>query len=310
MISSFFGKTKPINYIVLSVFLFLFYVVYLFFGADRGLTLDTLPSDSLVLGTLLLSIYVISRMVKTEKVTGLSSFAILFFTLLLGVFSDALGDSNAIFANFFLLLAIWRLLAIKSVRNVKHKIFDASFLICAASLFYDWALIFMILVFVGINVYDRKPPKNWMVPFLAMVTVLILSFTTLIVYDSLDFFENHYRFTIDFLSNDFLGQDGIVKLLIYLSIMLAIMFLVFLKVRKKGGGKLVLLRMVFLAFVLGAAVSFLRFNEASPVLITFFPAAVFLTNYLETIKKAKLRELVVVICILTSLLLFVLELKL
>ncbi|WP_420320955.1 DUF6427 family protein [Flagellimonas sp.] len=309
MISSFFGKTKPINYIVLAVFLFVFYTIYLFFGSAQGITIDSLPGESLILGVLLLSIYSISRMVKVEKVTGLSSFAIFFFTLLLVAFSATLEDKNAIFTNFFLLLAIWRLLAIKSMRNVKHKIFDASLLICIASFFYDWAIIFLILVFVVINVYDRKPPKNWMVPFIGMITVIILSFAILKLGGSLDFFENHYRFNIDFLSYEFFGQGMTTKLLIYVSLLLLVMFLVFLKVRKKGGGKLVMLRIVFLAFVLGAIMSFLKFNESSPVLITFFPAAVFLTNYLEIIKKAKLKELAVAICILVSFLLFVLDLN-
>ncbi|WP_190810442.1 EpsG family protein [Flagellimonas sp. S3867] len=310
MISSFFGKTKPINYIVLSVFLFLFYAVYLFFGGGQGLSLDTLPGEVLVIGILLFSMYIISRMVKVEKVTDLSSFAILFFTLLLVAFSETLGYRNAIFANFFLLLAIWRLLAIKSVRNVKHKIFDASFLICVAGFFYDWALIFLILVFVAINVYDRKPVKNWMVPFAAIITVLILSFTLLKFNDSLGFFVEHYQFKIDFLYNDFFRHPGVIKRLVYTSIMLVLMLLVFLKVRKKGGGKLILLRMVFLVFVLGSIMSFFKFDETSPVLITFFPVAVFLTNYLENIKRTKLRELVVGICVLVSFLLFILDLKL
>nr|WP_299171079.1 DUF6427 family protein [uncultured Allomuricauda sp.] len=310
MISSFFGKTKPINYIVLSVFLLLFYSIHLLFGTDIGITLDTFPEELIVLAVLLLSLYIISRIVKVEKVTGLSSFAILFFTLLLVAFSDTIGDKNAVFANFFLLLAIWRLLAIKSMRSVKHKIFDATFLICVASFFYDWTLIFLILVFVAINVYDKKPAKNWMVPLVAIATVLILSFTVLKLNDSLGFFEEHYRFRLDFLFIDFFGHKGIIKLLVYTSLMLVVMFLVFVKVRKKGGGKLVLLRIIFLTFVLGAVISFFRFDGASPVLITFFPVAVFMTNYLETVKKIKLKELVVVICVLLPILLFVLDLNL
>ncbi|MGX1928089.1 hypothetical protein [Flagellimonas sp. 2504JD4-2] len=310
MISSFFGKTKPINYIVLSVFLFFFYVAFLFLGSGRGITVDSLPAEGLILGTLLLSIYIISRMVKVEKVTALSSFAMLFFTLLLLPFSETLEDKNVIFTNLFLLLAIWRLLAIKSMRNVKHKIFDATFLICVATFFYDWAILFLILVFVVINVYDRKPPKNWMVPFVAIVTIFILSYALLKFNGSLNFFEEHYRFSIDFLTYGFFESGSNIKLLVYASLMLIIMFLVFLKVRKKGGGKLVLLRIIFLAFVLGTVMRVLKFNESSPVLITFFPTAVFLTNYLETIKRPKLKELMVGICLVLSFLFFLLELNL
>ena len=135
MISSFFGKTKPINYIVLSVFLFLFYGVFLFlFLKDNGGAIS-IPLEVLTLGILLLTIFVINQIIKTEKVTDFSSYAMLFFVLLIVTFADILLDKNAIFAAFFLLLAVWRLLSVKTIRNVKHKVFDASFLICVASLF-------------------------------------------------------------------------------------------------------------------------------------------------------------------------------
>lgn len=309
MISSFFGKTKPINYIVLSVFLSLFYGFYLSYHLYNGGEAIVIPLEVLTIGVLLLMIFVINQIVKTEKVTDFSSYAMLFFVLLLVAFSDTLLDKNAVFASFFLLIAIWRLLAIKSTKNVKHKIFDASFLIYIASLFYEWALIFLIMVFVVINIYDRKTVKNWMVPIVAGATVFILVFTILKLYGTLSFFGEHYRFPLDFLDTSFFGQHGIVKLLIYTVLIILVASLVFLKVRKKGGGKLVPLRIVFLAFVLGIILCFFTFNESTPVLTTFFPAAVFLTNYLETVKRSRLREIAIAICVLIPFLLFVLELN-
>nr|WP_298923395.1 DUF6427 family protein [uncultured Allomuricauda sp.] len=310
MISSFFGKTKPINYIVLSVFLFLFYSVFIFFEANQEINVDTIPLDVLTVGTLLLSIYIISRIVRVEKVTDFSSYAIFFFVLLFVAFSKVLGDKNAIFCNFFLLLAVWRLLAVKSIKNVKHKIFDASLLICIASLFYDWAVVFFLLVFFVINVYDRKTFKNWLVPIVGILTFFMLAFTFLKVNGELSFFADHYRFSIDFLKTDFFTEPAIIKLLIYVFLLIVVMSLVFLKVRKKGGGKLVPLRIVFLTFIFGAFINLFKSIDASPVLITFFPAAVFLTNYIETIKKAKLKEVVVVICVALSFVLFLVELNL
>jgi hypothetical protein len=310
MISSFFGKTKPINYVVLSVFLFLFYAGFVFLKANQEISVDTIPLNVLAVGVLLLSIYIINRIVRVEKVTDFSSYAILFFVLLIVAFSEVLADKNAIFCNFFLLLATWRLLAIKSIKNVKHKIFDASLLICAASLFYDWALVFFVLVFFVINVYDRKTFKNWLVPIIGVLTFFILTFAFLRLNGETFFFAEHYRFSFDFLKTDFFSNPGIIKLLFYVLLLLAVMSLVFLKVRKKGGGKLVPLRIVFLAFVFGIFISLFKSNSASPVLIAFFPAAVFLTNYLETIKKARLKEVVVGICIALSFVLFLLELNL
>lgn len=310
MISSFFGKTKPINYIVLSGFLLLFYSASVFFDTNQEINVDVIPLNILAVGTLLLTIFIINRMVRVEKVTDFSSYAIFFFVLLLVAFSKVLADKNAIFCNFFLLLAVWRLLAVKSIKNVKHKIFDASLLICVASLFYDWALVFFLLVFFVINVYDRKTLKNWLVPIVGIFTFFILVFTFLKVNGELSFFVDHYRFSIDFLKTDFFSQTVTTKLLVYAFLLILVMSLVFLKVRKKGGGKLVPLRIVFLAFIFGLLISLFESIDATTVLITFFPAAVFLTNYLETIKKARLKEVVVGIGIAVSFLVFLLELNL
>ncbi|TXN37611.1 hypothetical protein FVB32_04805 [Flagellimonas hymeniacidonis] len=309
MISSFFGKTKPINYIVLSVFLSFFYGMFLFLGSERNINVDVLPLELLTLTVLLFSIYLISRIVRVEKVTDLSSFAILFFVLLLVAFSNVLIDKNGIFTNFFVLLAVWRLLSIKSIKNVKHKIFDASFLICVASFFYDWALVFLILVFVVINIYDRKTTKNWMVPIAAIISVFILSFAIFKLYDMLHFYREHYRFSLGLLNTNFPSQPGITKLIIYASLILLVTFLVFLKVRKKGGGKLLPLRIIFLTFLIGLFISLFESMDSSLLLLTFFPAAVFLTNYLEAIKKARLKEAVIVISVLLSFLVFALELN-
>ncbi|UII77590.1 DUF6427 family protein [Flagellimonas sp. HMM57] len=309
MISSFFSKTKPINYIVLSVFVFLFYCFFVFYGTGYQIDIDAIPLQILTVGVLLFSVYMINKIVRIEKVTDFSSYTPLFFVLLLVGFSDVLLHERAIFCNFFLLLAVWRLLGVKSMKNVKHKIFDASFLICIASLFYNWALIFLILVFAVINVYDRKIVKNWMVPVVAILTVFLLSSAVLAFDENLSFFWEHYSFSIDFLMTGFFGKASTIKLLIYTFLIMVVIVLVFVRLQQKGGGKQLVLQIISLVFVLAIVVSLFKSNNATPVIFSFFPAAVFLTNYIESIKKMRLREVIIIICIALPLLLFLLELN-
>ena len=309
MISSFFGKTKPIVHFVLAILLLLFYFGRIFFVAGEKSFFEEFPWELLAFGVLLLVIFIINQIVRTEKLTDFNSFAMLFFALLAIAFSEEFEQKNAIFTNLFLLLALWRLLSIKSVKNVKHKIFDASLLIALASLFYDWALVFLVLIFVVINMYDRKTFKNWLVPLLGVATIFILTFTTLKVLGSLDFFERHYQFTLSFLEAYSFLQVLNVKALVYFILVLIIAILVFLRMRSVGGGKLLHLRILFLALVFGILITLFTPVDESPVLITFFPASVFLANYFEAIKRSKLQEVVLVLCLLLSFLLFALELN-
>ncbi len=305
MISSFFGKTKPINYIVLAIFLFLFFSIHVFFGLNEQIVSEILPLELFKYGVLLLTVYVINQIVKTEKVTDYNSYGMLFFVLLVIGFSEELEMGTAIYANFFLLLALWRLLSLKSIRNVKHKIFDASLLVAIASLFYDWALLFMVLVFVVINMYDRKNFKNWLVPFIGLATIFMLVFTWLKVMGNLEFFGEHYRFSIGFLNATSLADILNVKALFFFVIVLLVAILVFIRLRNVGGGKLLLLRILFLAFILGVIMSLMTPVHESPLLITFFPAAVFLVNYFEEIKKTNWQEAILVACTLLATLLFI-----
>ncbi len=309
MISSFFGKTKPINYIVLAIFLFLFYFTNVFLGLGEQKINDVVPIELLTFVTLLLGIFIINQMVRTEKITDFNSYTILFFVLLVTAFSENLQLKNAIFTNFFLLLALWRLLSIKSIRNVKHKIFDASLLIAVASLFYDWALGFLLLVFVVINLYDRKTFKNWLVPLVGVASIFILTFTILKLNDSLDFFQEHYQFSLGIFRTDSFFEVLNVKALVYILFVLVVAFVVFLRLRNVGGGKLLQLRVIFLAFVLGVVITLLTPADESPVLITFFPASVFMANYFEAMKKPKRREVVLILFTVVSLLLFVLQIN-
>ncbi|WP_435624064.1 DUF6427 family protein [Flagellimonas sp.] len=294
MISSFFSKTKPINYVVLSVFLVLFFGFYRFFGVSPAILGDNHLLDILTLVTLVVQMLLINEIVRTEKVTGFSSYAMLFFVLLLVVFPETMTDRNVVFCNFFLLLALWRMLAVKSIKNVRSKIFDASFFIGIASLFIDWTLVFLVLVFLVINLYDKSTFKNWLIPFIGIITAGILTFTTFLLFNDFQFLEEHYRFQINFLKSD-LTTFKMIKSGIYTGAILVVVTLVFLKLRQKGGGKLLSLRILFFAFLLSVIITLLSSNTTTSLLIGFFPASVFITNYLETFKQNRYKEVALVI---------------
>jgi len=309
MISSFFGKTKPINYIVLGVFLFLFYFANIFFGPSGQKFSQIIPFELLMFTALLLSVFITNQIVRKEKATESNSYTMVFFVLLAISFSDHLGHQNIIFANFFLLMAFWRVLSIKSIRNVKHKIFDASMLIATASLFYDWSLAFMLLIFYVIGVYDRKTFKNWLVPVLGTATVFVLTFTVLKLKGSLHFFAEHYQFSLGLFTDKSFFQVLDFKILIYLILITIVSITVFVRLRNVSGGKLLLLRIVFFTFLLATVLIMFNPVDRSPVMITFFPASIFLTNYFEEIKKQNLQEVVLIGCLVLASTLFVVHLN-
>src|SRR5690606_38706665 len=238
-----------------------------------------------------------------------NSYAALFFVLLTLAFPENLSHKNAILANFFVMLALWRLLSIKSIRSVKHKIFDATILICIASLFYDWALVLLLLILLVINIYDRKTFKNWLVPLLGVATVFIITFTVLKLYGALDFFGEHYLFYTGILQASSLKEVLSIKALVYILFVVLVTLLLYLRLRRVGSGRVLHLRIFLLSFLLVAGITLFTHVDAHPLMITFFPASVFLANYFDGIKKARLRGLILFLGILLSLFLFAIELN-
>ncbi|MCM4165934.1 MULTISPECIES: hypothetical protein [unclassified Arenibacter] len=305
MISSIFGRTKPINYIILLVFLFIFYWFVHFFVFQKSYSPKQLLGQTAILGILSFSIFVVNFIALRNKITGGNSLAILFYILLIVLFPEVLIDANAIFCSFFLLLSIRRILSFRSLKDIKLKIFDATFWIMIASLFYDWAILYLLVVIVAIYFYEPKNIKNWLVPFAAIIAMALIMLAVLALGNNMDFLWNHYYFDFRFNAVYFYDWSNSTLLFLYVSIVLLCGFLAFLKLGSLGVGKIVTMRLIVLLFFIGLLVKVLKSTpETHPILITFFPAVVFITTYIQSIKKASLREIVLMVSVIVPFIVF------
>ena len=309
MISSIFEKTKPINFIFLLVFLFLFYWSVQFYLFDYTFSGIEIAPSVVVLFTLLFSVFVVDFVVKRNKLTGANSFAILYYSLLFVVFPETLGDSNAIFTSFFLLLAMRRLLSIKSLKNIKLKIFDSGLWICVSSIFYEWSLLYLILVFAAIYIYEPKNIRNWLIiPSVGFCFFMIL-YGILVVLDKTAFLANHYDFAIDFDSLFPIKWWSSIKLSLYALLNIGLGFWIFVHLGKSGMGKAVVMRLIALSFIIGLVVNLLVTSDnTNAVIITFFPSVIYMVNYLESIKKPKFLELILIFSIVVPIVVYVTKL--
>jgi hypothetical protein len=299
MISSIFGKTKPINYIIVLTFLFFFYWLVQIFLYDRAFDTGQFLLQTLILGVLMFSFFVVNFIVKRNKMTGINSFTLLFYVLLMVLFPETLADNYAVGCSFFLLLALRRLISIRSLKDIKLKIFDATIWIMLCSLCYDWAILYMILVFVAIYIYEPKNIRNWMVPFAGVFAFFLIAYALSILAGYEHFLWEHYRFDLNLESSRFMDLAKSIKRVVYIVLILITGLLSFVKLGKVGLGKIVTMRLLALTFVIGLALEvLLSGSEAHPMMVTFFPAVVFLTSYVESIRKPNIKEIVLMASIL------------
>jgi len=230
----------------------------------------------------------------------------LFYALLMMVFPETLVDNNAIFCSFFLLLATRRLISIRSLKNIKLKIFDATIWVLVSSLFYEWALLYILLVFAAIYIYEPKNIRNWLVPLSAVFAFLMIAYGILALADNVSLIRDHYAFDLKFNVSYFLDWGNSSKLMIYVIVVLFTTVVSFLKLGKTGLGKLVTMRLAVLSFILGILLKMLVSTPgADPLMVTFFPAVIFMTNYVESIQRPNIKEIVLITTLFVPFLVFI-----
>ncbi|MAU71106.1 MAG: hypothetical protein CML04_03335 [Pseudozobellia sp.] len=305
MISIIFGKTKPINYIIVLSFLFVFYWSVHFALFNKFYAAEELVGQVLILALLLFSIFVVNFIVKRNKITGTNSFPLMYYALLTVIFPETLADSNAIFSSFFLLLASRRLLSMRSLKNIKFKIFDSTLWILVSTLFYDWAILFLLLVFAAIYFYQPKIKKNWLVPFAAGFTFFMITECVLVLANSQDFLANHYQFKFypNMVYFSYWGHS--TKLICYVLGTFLAGLIAFLKLGKGSVGQVVTMRLIALSFIIGIVLNVLKLSDnVYPIMVTFFPAVVFFTKYIESIRRPNIKEIILMVSIALPFLVF------
>ncbi len=305
MITSIFGQSKPINYIIILGFLFLLYSLVSADLLGAISTIEDIFLQIIVLTILLFSVMVVNFIVKRNQISGSNDFTIFYYALLIVLFHDVLTDYNAIFSSFFLLLAIRRLVSLKSLKNIKLKLFDATFWIAAGSLFYDWILLFLLLVYICLYIYEPKNIRNWLVPLVSLACAFIIVYMCLILFQEPDFLVNHYQFDLYTDTSVLFSIKGSIKIFLYMLLVLVAAVVSFVKLRKLGMGKIVTMRIIAIAFIIGMLVSVFKSSETtSAIMITFFPAAVLLTKYVEVIKKINIKEVTLILSLVVPFMVF------
>lgn len=308
MISSIFGKTTPIGQVLAYSFLFLFYWGCHIVLFHTAFTPTAILYHCSVVGALILGALWVQLTVGRTKITEANGYALLFYCLFVATFPNILEDGGIVFAALLLLFALRRLMGIRTLKDVKRKIFDASCWILLSSLFYEWSLFFLILVYVAIYLYQPKHFKNWAVPLTAMFCMGMIALSVMVIWGDvaplLSRYQFHWEPRIDFLRY----WRNNTKFLIYVGVLLLSLMFSALKRGNSGTGRTVLQRFVGISFLLGIAMVVIGHAQGiAPVVFSFFPAAVFAANAIESIRRDNFREVALILSILAPFILLALR---
>jgi hypothetical protein len=293
MITSLFRKSTPLNYALVITLVLIFFFLYQFQDISWTNSTILIVQKTGLLALLFGSLFTANFIVKKNGLSKDSAYTAFFYFIFLLFFPSVLDDPNLIMANFFILLALRRLISLQSMKYPKEKIFDASLWVFAAALFHFWSILFIVLVFISILFHVARDYRSWFLPFIAFFTVGVIFILFALVFDSSligVLLENTaINFEIKYFENNYQN----LALSIYVSI--ALFFLVSL-LSNISNKPLILhssYKTIIMSFLIGIAVFLVSANKSNDLLLfTFAPLAMMATSHIET-PQAKLRQEIV-----------------
>ena len=296
MIASFFKTSRPIHSVIVAVFTFVVFFTIRIETLFNDFKIGLFINEFLKYLIILASIFVLDFLVHKNKLTQKNGYEILIFSLLMITFPTTMVDVNIFTANFFLLLALRRIISLRSNLRIKKKLFDAAFWICIAALFQFWSILFLLLIIAALLLHTIASAKNWIIPLTGVGTVVLIVMAYSILFnDSFGSINNYLEgVSLDFSAYNTSSILVPVLILVLLGLWTLGYYVVSLNNKPKSFRPSFIL--VLIALFIGLTMILISPNKTSGELIFLFPAlTVVLSNYLESINNKWLSEGLVVV---------------
>jgi hypothetical protein len=262
-----------------------------------------------LLSVLIGSLFISNFITKKNGLSKDNTYPFLFFFSFLILFPTTLGNSSLIISNFFIILALRRLISLQSLLAPKEKIFDASLWIFLAALFHFWSILFIVLVFVSIALHVARDYRNWVLPCIAFFTTATLYTVFVLIYDKALFGHLLDDAALSFDFNYFTNKFQNIAISIYAAITALFLFSQIVAFPSKPLVHHNSYKKIILAFLIGLVIYLVSPDKNNSILIyTFMPLAVMATSYFEGIKIKWSQEATAIIVIGLSFLSFFMQL--
>ena len=299
MITSVFKKSTLLNNALVVVLLLLFFFMYQSSDLLATISSHGLSKTATLILLLLASFFVVNFTVKKNNLTKNSSYTILFFLLFLLIFPSVFNNSNLLFANFFLLLAIRRLISLQTLKAPKEKIFDASMWIFIASLFHFWCILFILLVYISIIFHVSRDYRNWLLPFVAFFVTAVIFMVAALAVDQTWIThilnQTQTNFELDYFTNNY--QNIALSFFVVIALYF-LSTLIFSLTNKPLILQASYKKMIF-GFLIGVTIFLISSEKNNDMLIfTFMPLSVMCTTNIESSQNKMYQEIVLLLLIL------------
>ncbi|WP_396144295.1 DUF6427 family protein [Flavobacterium sp.] len=299
MITSVFKKSTPINYSFIGILMVFVFFTYQLQDTKWTSSLFEIAKKSALILILFASLFISNFIVKKNALTKDSAYTIFFVLIFLMFFPNVLDNYKLIVSNFFILLAMRRLVSLQTLKAPKEKIFDASLWIFVASLFHFWAILFILLVYISIIFHVSRDYRNWLIPFVALFSssIIFVFYALLFDKEAIDAYlqSEVINLQVDYFTNNY--QNIAFSIYAVFAVFFVLPYLFTLT--NKPLNLQASYKKVLLAFFIGIAIFFISANKSNEVLVyTFLPMAIMATNTVEYLQNKIQQEIILFVSII------------
>ncbi len=292
MLTNFFGKSKPINFIFCGVYLLVAFFASFFYSTSELINLQEVLIKAGFWVILVFSILLLDFVIRKNSLTGTNTFGIFIFTGLLVMLPIIFTEVTIIISNVFLLLALRRMASLTSEKNIEKKIFDAALYITIAGLFSFWSFLFLLPLYWAITRISVASFRLLFIPFVAIFTVVLLAVTIhLLAFDTLTWFLDwvpalHLDFSAYNKADVLVPSAFIGTLLVWTLVNRVMKFSSMPRKLQKN------YRLVTIVTIVSVVILFLSpVKTGAEILFLCAPVAIVVTNYLERITDFWFKEI-------------------
>ena len=307
MLANFFGKSNPVNFIVIfSIFLGFFFIHSSISTPSAIFNFSFVLDLLLMLTFFLVFFFFFNFILSKNKLTLYNSYGFLIFVLLFGFFPDTMSSRYELFLNILVLIYLRRVYSLRSGKDFYKKIFDSGFWLGVLFILAPKTGLFGILLFLSIWLFQKINLRTLLIPCLGFLSPVICYVTYCFWFNETEefmasfFWYANYNFDL-FTDRSLFISSMILGVLLMISILVKTPKVISISGNYRKYWILILFNLLI-------AITFLviqnTLNE-SQLLLLFFPISIILTNWLESIQKSFLKDILIASLLITPIILFI-----
>jgi hypothetical protein len=181
MLTSFFGKSSPLNFLLVCGYVAL--IASIAFGLNYDGEIDGVVIGLVSIGLIFvfLSVFTLDFMVKKNGLTLINSFTIFFFGCFLAAFPAWTEQLHFVVAGVCLLFAMRRIYSLQSPKKSEIKTLDATMWIALAALFYVWSILMLVVLYFAIYLKPHKSIRYYLIPIAGLFGAAMMSIACYVI---------------------------------------------------------------------------------------------------------------------------------